>query len=655
MISFTVFLPDKHIHCVKLNPPISMNRDGRHLLLDYLLSTGRTENLIGIPLIERVDGSVIALSQRTDTSPTYVILGEQDYKVFHEFTPHAVPSTGTNPPGTITHLLKSTSLLNVEQLGVDHVISFIARASSHFGPFTGASSNNFIQYVSWVSRFFEWLQCSPLENVLSGHLHKYPLLPIQSGELKPVSSCTFSMDHTCASNGLVGLLQDLGLSFLHPEVSTLAQKYLDPYLKSLNNPCHVFASLSSLHQTLSDQEIHILQDYILLNRWSIQKNPTIWTTIQNLPIFNHMVPLLSPPLHSTTTNYSTTWSTIPAGVTLRVVASDITLLPMIPNTFFTSQLSLAQVFDQALGITSNIDIFQLAIDHFQSQPSDLQARFLELFSTLHIPSTTLSQLKSIPFLLGADGNLHAPQALVDPTNRLANLLPPHSSHLPQYQTVLQQKMVSKVKSLGLLLNFPTVEIYQEIIDVIIGKQDTELSKSLLDFLDNDSVSQSIPDLLLHQKWLDTTHGFSSPADSYSQQFAELCNHVSPILRRTKRIQSQELLHALCWDSSPPLQVVVAQFKVLVSEENTSCPELSHVISFLGSHLEELSGGGYLEELKQFVEGRSWVPTYGSTLTSTAFAIFREDHIIHPFKPIRAQFIDTEDKKSFLQKMGCMEV
>ena len=298
----------------------------------------------------------------------------------------------------------------------------------------------------------------------------------------------------------------------------------------------------------------------------------------------------------------------------------------------------------------------MAIHHFQSQPQDLQARFLELISTTHIPSTSLSQLKSIPFILCSDGELHTLEALVDPTGRLAKLLPPLSPHLPQYQTTLQKKVLDNLKTLSLLPNTLTMQIFQEVVDAIIQKQDTKLSNLLLEFLNDNSASWSIPTLLLESPWLDTTAGLSSPASSHDYKFAELCNLVLPLLKRGKRIQSQKLLYALHWNIPPSLQIVVAQFKALViaNEKNPYCPNLFPVTSFLGVHLEKLSGSNHLQELEQFVKGRSWVPTYGPTLTSTTFAIFKQDQLIHPFKQITSQFADNKDARSFLEAMGCME-
>jgi len=215
---------------------IALGRNKRHLLLDYLLSTGKVESIIDIPLVEQVDGSIVALSRRTNTSLSHVLLEELDQAIFHRFDPYAIPITRTNLPSTAIQLLKSTSLLDVEPLGVDHIISYITHVPCYFGPFPGASSSIFVQYVSWVSEFFEWLQHSPLENILCDHLHKHSLLPVNSGQLKPISSGVFSTNHTHNRDGLVQFLQRLGLSFLHPGVSALAQKYLDPHLKSLNNP-----------------------------------------------------------------------------------------------------------------------------------------------------------------------------------------------------------------------------------------------------------------------------------------------------------------------------------------------------------------------------------------------------------------------------------
>ena len=631
-----------------------IDRNKRYLLLDYLLSTSRAENIIGIPLIEQVDGSVIALSKRGATS-NHVVFGEQDHVVFHQFAPLAILATSKNLPTTVTQLLKSTTLLNVEPLEAGHVITYITQAPSHFGPFSGASSSAFDQYVTWVSRFFEWLQASPLEKSLFGHLHKHPLLPVHSGELKPISSSIFSTNYGQNDNKLMRLLQDLGLSFLHPQISMPAQKYLNPHLKSLDNPHHVFTLLPPIHQLLSDLEINVLQDYILSNRWTIQRDPVLLPILKKLPIYSHMVPS-NPSLQSNNSmiDHSTEWSNIPGGVVLRVVADKTPILPIVPNTFFTSQLSLAQVFDQGLEMSSNIDILQLTMNHLQSQPEGLQARFLELLSTVHIPSTSLSQLKSIPFIMGADGEFHAPQGLVDPTGKLAKLLPPHSSHLPLFQTTLQQQMVKSLKSLSLLLNILTMEIFQEIVDVIIQKNNTKLSNSLLAFLNDNPTSWSLPNLLLNYPWLDTSQGLLSPASCHGYQFAELCNRVLPLPKESGRIKSQKLLDALHWNTPPPLQVVVDQFRSLVGEEKSSCPELFPVISFLGSQLEELSRSGHLEMLKQFVKGRSWVPTYRDTLTSTTFAIFNQDHIIHPFKQIRPAFAERKNTRSFLQTMGCME-
>ena len=633
---------------------MTLDRSKRHHLLDYLLSTNKAENIIGIPLVEQVDGSIISLSRKTDASPNHVFLEEPDHSIFHKFDPHAILLTTKNLPSTALQLLRSTPLLDVIPLGVDHVVSYTDRAISYFRPLQGTPSGPCTQYISWVSHFFEWLQYSSLERVLHGRLREFPLLPTTSSELKSMSSGVFSANHV-VDDGLVQLLQHLGLSLLHPGTSAPAQKYLDPYLKSLNNPHDVFISLPPLRRGLSDSEISSLQDYILSHKWTIQRDQVILSILRALPIYKHMVPSnpsLSQPT-SFTPNYVVEWSAIPDRVIIRVVAPNITLLPIIPNTFFTSQLSLVQVFDQAIEAMSGPDILQLAINYFQSQPPELQVKFLEQLSIVHIPSTSLSHLKSIPFVLGTDGQLHAPQTLVDPTIRLASLLPPSSPHLPQYQTALQKRMVNGLKTLSLLLSTLTMEIFQEIVDVITSKQDFNLSNSLLDFLDNDTASWSIPNLLLNNLWLNTSEGLSSPANSRDHQYADLCNRVLPLLKDVRRIQSQKLLCALHWDIPPALPVAMDQFRALVKECNPLCPELPVVTSFLGSHLEELTRGGHLQELEQFVKGRSWVPTYGSKLTSTAFAVFNQG-VVHPFKQITSAFSGDKDSRSFLQAMGCTE-
>ena len=647
---------DKSCLMQRLNQSVALNRSRCHLLLDYLLSTGKVENIIGIPLIQQVDGSVIALSQRTDTSPNHVLLEEPDEAIFHQFDPRAISITSTNLPNTAVQLLKSTTILDVELLSANHVMSYVNHALNYFGPFTETPSSTSSQYIGWISKFFEWLWCSPLKATIHSYLFECSLLPVNGGQLKPISSGVFSANHTHANGELVQLLQRLGLSFLHAGVSAPAQTHLDPHLKSLNNPSHVLASLPPLHQGLSDPDISYLQQYILSHKWTIQRDHTIIGTLRTLPIYKHMVPsnLSHPQSSNPMTNYLTEWSNLPDSIEIRVVAPNIGLLPIVPKTFFTSQLDLVQVLDQKLGVMSNLEVLQLVIHNFQTQPPELQAEFLEQLSTMHIPSTSLSHLQSIPFVLCADGQLHAPKMLMDPASRLAKLLPLDSPHIPQNQTNLQRKMVNNLRSLSLLTSTLTMEILQEIVTIIVRNQDTQLSNLLLDFLDDDTISWSIPNLLLDCPWLETTHGLSSPADSYDHRFAKLCNRVCPLLKRAKRIQSQKLLEALHWNTPPTLNVVVTQFKALVSEGNPSCPELFPVTSFLGSHFDELSQNGHLQELEQFIRGRSWVPTHGSTLTSTTFAIFRQDLIIHPFKQVISLFADNKDARAFLQAMGCME-
>ena len=639
----------------KLELSETLDKGQRHLLLDYLLSTGRVENIIGIPLVEQVDGSVVALFQRVGMSPNHVLLEESDQAVFSQFDPQAISIARSNLPSTTIWLLKSTTLLDVESLKASHVMGYIDCAINHFGPFPGVSSSGPEQYIYWVSGFFEWLQCSSLEKTLHSNLHTYPLLPVNNGQLKPISSGVFSATHDYISDSLVQLLQSLGLSCVHPNISAPAQMYLDPYLKSLNNPSHVFTSIPPLHQELSDPEIYSLQEYILSHKWAIQKDQVILAILRTLPIHNRMVPSNTfYQSDDSMINYLIEWSSIPDGVVIRVVAPDVTLLPIVPNTFFTSQLSLMQVIDKTLAVKSTLDVLQLVIQHFQSQSPDLQAKFLGQFSTMHIPSTSLSHFKSIPFVLGADEQLHSPQTLVDPASSLANLLPLDSPHLPQYQTPLQKEMVDSLRSLSLLPKIFTQEIFQEIVAIITTTQDTHLSNSLLDFLDDDTTSWSIPDLLLDHPWLDTTKGLSPPAGSHDYRHAKLCNRVLPLLKRAKRIQSKKLLRGLHWNKPLTLQVIVDQFKALVNEGKPYCPELLPVTSFLGSHLKELSKGNHLQELEQFTKGRSWVPTTGSTLTSTTLAIFKQDLITHPFKQITPLFADDKDARSFLQVMGCME-
>ena len=634
----------------KLDTSVVLDRSKRDCLLEYFLSTGRIENIVGISLIEQVDGSIISLSRRGDTPSNHVLLEPQDQEVFCHFDPRAI-LVATLPGIAIPHL-KSTTLLNVEPLKADHVMSYVGGAAAYFGTSSGISD----RYTGWVSKFLEWIHHSPLKNALRGWLRDRPLLPVDGGQLKMISNLIFSPKHTYTNDGLVQFLQRLGLSFLHPGISDPAQQYLDPHLKSLDNPRDVLTSLPSIDQGLSTPDVSFLQDYILSHRHIVQKDQVIRPILRKLPIYDHMNPTnpsLSDPSNPVP-NYSTSWSKIPDGLEIRVVASGTPLLPITPSTFFTSHLPLVQILDPTLGITSNTDILELAIHNFQSHSPELQARFLDQLTTTHIPKNSLSNLQSIPFLLGADGRLHAPQSLVDPTSKFANLLPPDSPRLPQYRTTPQHKIIASLRHLSLLPDALTMEIFQEIVDVIVTKQDIRLSNSLLDFLDDDTTSWSLPNLLLDHKWLETTNGLSSPNGSHGHQFAELCNNVLPILKRARSIQSSRLLRDLHWDTPPTLQVVVAQFKALVNKSDPSCPELLPVTSFLGSNLGELSRSGQLQELEQSVKGRSWVPTHGSTLTSTTFAIFKQDLAYHPFKYITSQFTDDGNARSFLQAMGCKE-
>jgi hypothetical protein len=680
----------------KLGTSVILDKSKRECLLEYLLSTGRIENIVGIPLIEQVDGTIVSLSQREDTSPNHVLLELQDQEVFSHFDPRAI-LIATLPSTAVPHL-RSTTLLNVEPLKADHVMSYVGRAPSYFGPPAGTPSGISDEYTGWVSKFLEWICRSPLEEALRGWLHHHPLLPVNGVRLKTISSGVFSPKHAYVSGGLVKFLERVGLFFLRPGISDLARQYLGPHLKSLDDPRHVLTSLPPFNRGLSTPGISSLQDYILSHRHVVQRDEVVRPILKKLPIYDHMSPANSS-LHEPSNlvpNYSTGWSRIPDGLAIRAVAPDIPLLPIMPRIFFTSQLPLVQILDPTLGITSNTDILELAIHNFRSQPPELQARFLDQLTTTHIPTNSLSRLESIPFLLGADGKRHAPQTLVDPTSKFANLLPPNSPHLPQYQTTLQHKTIASLRQLSLLPNTLTMEIFEEIVDVIVTKQDTQLSNSLLDFLDNDTTSWSLPnllldidttswpppdplldsdtkslplpdllldshttslplpDLLLDRQWIETTRGLSSPNGSHGHQYAALCNKVLPILKRVRRIQSLRLLKALHWDTPPALRVVVAQFRALVREENPACPELLPVSSFLGSNLRDLSRSGQLQELKQFTKGRNWVPTDGSTFTPTMFAIFKQDVAFCPFKQITSLYADDRNARSFLQEMGCKE-
>ena len=640
----------------KLDTPVVLDKSKRDCLLEYLLSTNTIENIVGISLIEQVDGSIISLSRRGDTPSNHVLLEPQDQEVFCHFDPRAI-LVATLPGIAIPHL-KSTTLLDVEPLKANHVMSYVGRAPSYFGLPAETSSGISDEYTGWVSKFLEWIHHSPLKNALRGWLRDRPLLPVDGGQLKMISNLIFSPKHTYTNDGLVQFLQRLGFSFLHPGISDPAQQYLDPHLKSLDNPRHVLTSLPSFDQGLSTPDVVSLQDYILSHGHVARKDQVIQSILRKLPIYDHMNPTNPslPEPSNPAPNYSTSWSRIPDDSKIRVVvvSPDIPLLPIAPNIFFTSHLSLVQILYPKLVTVSDTDILKLAIHNFQSQPPELQARFLDQLTTTHIPKNSLSNLQSIPFLLGADGRLHAPRSLVDPTSKFANLLPPDSPRLPQYRTTPQHKIIASLRHLSLLPDALTMEIFQEIVDVIVTKQDIRLSNSLLDFLDDDTTSWSLPNLLLDHKWLETTNGLSSPNGSHGHQFAELCNNVLPILKRARSIQSSRLLRDLHWDTPPTLQVVMAQFKALVNKSDPSCPELLPVTSFLGSNLGELSRSGQLQELEQSVKGRSWVPTHGSTLTSTTFAIFKQDLAYHPFKYITSQFTDDGNARSFLQAMGCKE-
>lgn len=626
------------------------------LIAIYLASSAEISALLDLPLMPPIAGNRVSLRSSSIGCTTYVLLDDEAKHLFGRWDDQAI-ALGQLPEVIQTILLQQPEgSLNIRRLSCDIVTSYLATAFQRFDISSATAHEAQIptQAVEWFNAFWIWVASWTFRKSLYPSISSLALLPTAKGGLQLPCLGIFSAEPIST---LQPLLQTVGVPFTHPSANERVRTYLRErgIIKSISNIPDLLNHLrpedvSSLGEAgVSRLRAHLVSAHTRLNDTEKDK-------LRRLPIFQRLDP--STDARDETSSVKSVEHA--SGYELKCVPEG-PRLPMIPNVFYTPDLSLARLIHPSIQTLSEVQTITLAISHFPSQPRELQLLFLRRINEVRgeIPQRVLEVLRSTTFVPTASGILGSPANLIDPRSEVAELFLPKNAQHPDVSTKLRKKIVEALQVLGFLNDKLTVEMARERITFIArgNAQGSQIAEKLLDILETQPFDLRLLEGSVGYAWLPTEAGLCPPSQCRDKRDELLCKGVLPLLKRGREIRSSRLRKVFGWDQNVQLSVVIERFKQVVAtdvENNHRKNDLRSLICEFGSRVTAIDNASLLE-LQNCVEGQLWIPVSGSGgLVSTVSGVFLLEGSLPVFRRISSSLANNFGTKTFLKLMGCTE-
>ncbi|KAK7036693.1 hypothetical protein VNI00_011358 [Paramarasmius palmivorus] len=581
--------------------------DDRLSLLDYILSTKELRLLNNLSIVPLPNREFAKLSLRTKMkarATNRILLDAPESNLFQRFDEGAVLLSCL--PHKIAKLLKKDgpSILNVKLIDNDSVLRYLESFPSPLA---------LDERASWLKNFWLWLSKDWSDRAsLIGTIGDLCLLPSQLGE-RTVSGGVFYDDTTRMTrqkhvSTLVAILGKLRVPLLPSDFPEEARDYLSrqAVVKSIRN-ISALLEVMDTKANLSNEEAEAILNHFLKYRTSLTDADR--QLARRMPIF----PLLS----YIADKVQVVLGRIPdrarvEGIEDVTAVVEHSLLPCISDYTFVDSSSpnrdALQILIPSQRPLSSIDLLNLSLKGFGTQPVSFQCRTLKFVAqkVTQIPPSIIETLKATPFLPASNGDLRAPQDVVDPSSAIAKLFSTDTEKLPSAATDAELVMI--IGRLGLFQNELTTPLVNERIRYITSsssKESHKLAQTLLELLETshfDCANVEVP-TGKRKGWLPTKEGLKPHDECLDPKFYQralfdevlaMVNGVSLSLRRR-----------FGWGDHVRISVVVQQFKRVVETENKE--KLKIVIKELAERLDELDAR-QIEELRRTIEGRAWIPT-----------------------------------------------
>ncbi|KAF6749160.1 hypothetical protein DFP72DRAFT_1143529 [Ephemerocybe angulata] len=629
-------------------------------ILEYLLSTGDLNNIVGLQIIPAVSGHYISLRLSSDPKAecTHTLLEPDEYELFRLCDDNAIYIGDL--PGSTAKLLKSQgpTQVNVQLLDSNCVVDYLDQHPTRKG--------------------VELHSTPPTRDALasSPNFGQVLLLPCLHG-LEPTSRKrpVFKRDGSSRNNtALYKYLTRREVPFL-ADVGKKVEKILETYglLKSLNDIPSLLDCLERLdaiplhNDSAAESILQHFDDHMFAGNSASQPYSTDQArTFKELPIF----PVVESVVEGGSLLFERNWIALDGFKTVYGVSS-LQLLPDLPDTafldcknYFKDEHLLSIINPKKPEPLPTIDIVSLSLNHLPSQPKQLIASILQ-FAASHrndLSQNTLSLLRRTPFVLsGGESDVKvAPGTLIDPSSPLSQFYP--EDCLPRREDDVDENIVKSLSDLSLMNRDLSPSNVKDCTRLIAANPDEfQPSIRLLNLLYEKSFNfASLNPLDRTLAWLPTQNEELSDAQTChpskgqtSKDDVYLFDHVWAKVHSDVKEIPPSLVKALGWDKAIPTKVLITQLcRVLEAKPRDIIRRVTAILVEMGSRAFSSNEQRSLEVV---IEGKEWVPVSAGS----------GERLVHPWQAVLAtpfagvfrvsgNLLRGEGVKRFLKQNGCEE-
>ncbi|RUS22084.1 hypothetical protein BC937DRAFT_90449 [Endogone sp. FLAS-F59071] len=625
--------------------PTGLQSDDKNLLLKYVVSDKKFQDVRGLPLIQLANGKYVSLDAPS-AKPIYLATSEE-HDLFKKWAHRLL---NRNSPMGAFRVDSMAKVVNVQrwsfQVGVDYLTEMFSPLTMRYifsdtipWPDTTYEINQ-----DWLRRLWEWIGRQKNANLdLLGALWLIPtnretLCKVRS--IKPVLWHDPSKSSASPSKTIVPLLEKLGCTFILE--GFLPDKGLSSLCDIIINCSNAEAVLSgvSFRGELTDNEVQQLREYFstYIRLHSDTLSSTSLGALKSLPIFLERKNNTS---HNTAILQSGCYAvdcTKFEGFVLCAANSCIIDVRAPDAKYLAVEIA-------GLKYLNTIDYLSQHIipnlSSLTSQPITMNAlieRVLEYLPQMAKDPKVIRHLCNIPFVTVGPisgnpcGKTLSPVDVVDKDSALKDLFlskehvfPSGRFATPSNVNLLRILGLNSTLNCGMISN--RIVYYDESLAKAESQSQTqEIYQKAMKFLrmldlfySNVRVTSKPDDFrtmnrtLIGWKWIPTTDAngsrtLSTAAESRGKDQRYLVSKVMATV--DYKVESSELRKALGWDQKPPIEIVVKQLLALTKRHTLAhtfpLDDLEKLFKYL-SELVEKRESSDIAYLKKALQNEAWIP------------------------------------------------
>ncbi|PVF98748.1 hypothetical protein CPB86DRAFT_337923 [Serendipita vermifera] len=634
-----------------LEPVQHLSGIARQHLLSYLLSTGKLECIINIPIISQVNGDYTALQRAQPGHLSHILLKEEEWAVFRDLDISAIRMSSIQRHRELFEQLGPT-VLNIKILDTQLIITYLESMLCLQDSEAGFSS-----LIQRIFEFWCWLASSKHFSavVLSARSLGLRTIVTRDGELVPIGSSVFRTDEI--DETLLNDLEQIGLKFIHAAFPRNVPSLLDS--TTFLSPFDVASILDNIDGDrtthLSDRLVLTLRDHLKKYLPSATLSRAQQQIALKLPIYNRLYPVTESSI-SQVSNVAK--SPLSLSRSIRCVSEAIPL-PEISDILFVNKIDYEIVKHFGAKHLNDVKALHLAIDALPQQGRATVRILVEYIKEKqrYIPVSVLERLENTPFVFAGDSRIAAPINLIDPMCEAAPLYSRDDPHVPQDDSIINNAL----HALGAFKTTLDPEMVKERIQFISESNlptRHDSAMQLFRLIETSSFDISKLEVDSGLEWVPSEDmKVVRPSECYdpAEHPLSLFNRVARAVHPSLNI-SPPLRKLLRWNAPLKLDVVLNQFKAVILEktdEEQKRQDLLVIIQKLGGRVSELDVE-QLKDLCSLCSIHSSIPVLPKGCVNTTLSFFETPFAVNSAIPLFTVDPGIKSAKEFLQEIGCRE-